>query len=176
MTPSIAILGAGPSGLVLARLLELKGIDYVVFDRDSSANIGSQGGTLDIRSDSGQKVLRAAGLFEQFQRIARYEGQAFKAMDKDCNMIWNKKYTGQEDAPEIDRKDLKKLFVDTLPTEKLQWNSRFERISRNDDGLMAVHLADGSILDGFKLVVGADGAWSKARSMVRSNQARLIND
>ena len=83
MTLTIAILGAGPSGLALAKLLELKGIDYVVFDRDSFANVGSQGGTLDIRSDTGQQVLKAAGLFEQLQKTARYDGQAFKAMDKD---------------------------------------------------------------------------------------------
>ena len=144
----------------------MKGIDYVVFDRDSFANVGSQGGTLDIRSDTGQQVLKAAGLFEQFQKTARYDGQAFKAMDKDCNVIWNKKYNGQEDAPEIERKDLKDLFLNGLPKEKFHWNAKVERISRHDDGSMAVRFVDGSVQSGFKLVVGADGAWSKARSMV----------
>jgi 2-polyprenyl-6-methoxyphenol hydroxylase-like FAD-dependent oxidoreductase len=166
MTPSIAILGAGPSGLALARLLELKGIDYIVFDRDPSANVGNQGGTLDLRSDSGQEVLRAAGLFAEFEKIARYEGQAFKAMDKDCNIVWNKKYTGQKDAPEIDRKDLKTLLVDALPSEKIQWNARVERVVRAKNGSMTIHFTDGTVRNGFRLVVGADGAWSKVRPMV----------
>ena len=59
MTPPkapIAILGAGPSGLTLGRLLEVAKIPYIIFDLDESANSSgiSQGGTLDIHANSGQ--------------------------------------------------------------------------------------------------------------------------
>lgn len=58
----IAIVGAGPVGLSLAAILHHRGIKSVVFDRDSSATARSQGGTLDIHADSGQRALTAAGL------------------------------------------------------------------------------------------------------------------
>lgn len=74
MTTPIAIIGAGPSGLVLGRLLQIAGIEYTIFDRDESptSNIG-QGGMLDIHTDSGQLALRGAGLIEEFEKVARYE-------------------------------------------------------------------------------------------------------
>lgn len=37
-SPAIAIIGGGPCGLTLARLLERKGIDYTVYERDATEN------------------------------------------------------------------------------------------------------------------------------------------
>lgn len=74
MTPPLAILGAGPSGLALGRLLELAGVDFVVFERDSSAaSAWGRGGsgTLDLHEGSGLLALEEAGLFQQFKKIAR---------------------------------------------------------------------------------------------------------
>lgn len=75
MTPPIAILGAGPSGLTLGRLLHLAGIDFVIFERDASAALawGRGGsGTLDLHEGTGLLALQEAGLFEEFKRKARY--------------------------------------------------------------------------------------------------------
>jgi 2-polyprenyl-6-methoxyphenol hydroxylase-like FAD-dependent oxidoreductase len=75
MTPAIAILGAGPSGLTLGRLLHMAGIDFVIFERDaSSASARGRGGsgTLDLHEGSGLLALQEAGLFEEFKRKARY--------------------------------------------------------------------------------------------------------
>ena len=60
MTPSIAILGAGPGGLELGRLLEIANIAFVNFERDESAIAAAtgRGGTLDIHADSGQVALQ----------------------------------------------------------------------------------------------------------------------
>ncbi|HUY79078.1 MAG TPA: FAD-dependent monooxygenase [Ktedonobacterales bacterium] len=66
-TPSITIIGAGLSGLILARVLRVNGIAADVYDRDISASSNAQGGMLDIHEDSGQAALRAAGLFEEFR-------------------------------------------------------------------------------------------------------------
>jgi ribulose 1,5-bisphosphate synthetase/thiazole synthase len=45
--PSIAILGAGPAGLTLGRLLDLNKIPYTIFERDATADANSQwGGSL----------------------------------------------------------------------------------------------------------------------------------
>jgi len=75
MTPPIAILGAGPSGLALGRLLQLAGIDFIIFERDASAaSAWGRGGsgTLDLHEGSGLLALQEAGLFEEFKKKARY--------------------------------------------------------------------------------------------------------
>ncbi|MCY8323227.1 FAD-dependent monooxygenase [Bacillus inaquosorum] len=76
----IAIIGAGPGGLTLARILQQAGFNPVVFEGETSATQREQGGTLDLTEDMGQKALRAAGLFDQFKAICRYEGEALKVM------------------------------------------------------------------------------------------------
>jgi 2-polyprenyl-6-methoxyphenol hydroxylase-like FAD-dependent oxidoreductase len=75
MAPSIAILGAGPSGLTLARLLHLAGTDFTIFERDISvASAWGRGGsgTLDLHEGSGLLALQEAGLLEEFKKRARY--------------------------------------------------------------------------------------------------------
>lgn len=75
MTPPIAILGAGPSGLLLARLLHLASIDFVILERDaSSASAWGRGGsgTLDLHEGTGQLALEEAGLLGDFKQKARY--------------------------------------------------------------------------------------------------------
>ena len=167
MNLSIAILGAGPSGLTLARLLEVKGIDYIVFERDTSPSAVGQGGTLDIRTDSGQLALQECGLFDKFKFLARYDGQAFKAVDRDGKVLWDKKAEGHEEMPEIDRKELRRILLESVPADKVLWGARVESVDRETAGSMTIRFADGSARGPFKLVVGADGAWSKARNVVR---------
>jgi 2-polyprenyl-6-methoxyphenol hydroxylase-like FAD-dependent oxidoreductase len=75
MSLPIAILGAGPSGLTLARLLHLAGIDFTIFERDeSAASAWGRGGsgTLDLHEGSGLLALQEAGLMEEFKKRARY--------------------------------------------------------------------------------------------------------
>jgi len=44
----IAIVGGGPGGLTLARLLQLKGADVKVYERDFNSSVRVQGATLDL--------------------------------------------------------------------------------------------------------------------------------
>lgn len=73
----IAIIGAGPGGLTLARILQKHGLKCVVYERETSPWIRQQGGSLDIHHDSGQEALKEAGLLEQFNELARYEEKIF---------------------------------------------------------------------------------------------------
>lgn len=165
-TTPIAILGAGPSGLTLARLLEVKKIPYVVFDRDISPEAARGGGSLDLGSGTGQMVLEEAGLLEKFKPLARYQDQAFRMLDKHADLIFKKPIGDEDNRPEIDRRALRRLLLDSVPQEKVKWNARVESLRRDADGSMAVQLTNGDTESGFKLVVGADGAWSKARPIV----------
>ena len=78
----IAIIGGGPGGLTLARILQTHGIRATIFEQESSANARSQGGSLDLHPESGLKALRTAGLFDEFMKHARYEGQQTRVIDK----------------------------------------------------------------------------------------------
>lgn len=72
--PRIAIIGAGPGGLLCARVLQQRGLAVTVYDADASAEARNQGGTLDLHADTGQIALREAGLLDDFFALARPEG------------------------------------------------------------------------------------------------------
>ncbi|RZK55176.1 MAG: FAD-dependent monooxygenase, partial [Pedobacter sp.] len=50
---SVAIVGGGPGGLTLAKLLQLKGVDVKVYERDLNKDGRIQGSTLDLHAESG---------------------------------------------------------------------------------------------------------------------------
>lgn len=174
MASRIAILGAGPSGIALGRLLSVANIDYTIFERDESEAwaIGRvPGGTLDIHSDSGQVAIRAAGLIDQFQHLARYEGVTTVIADWTGKVFVSLDQNGNETSrPEIDRKDLRRLLLSSIPADRVRWKSSFTSVQKAADGTMSVSFADGSVEHGFQLVVGADGAWSRIRNLVRLSQ------
>ncbi|KIM95691.1 hypothetical protein OIDMADRAFT_59473 [Oidiodendron maius Zn] len=82
----IGIIGAGPGGLTLARLLQLQSIPFTIYDKDTSPSARTEGGSLDLQTESGQRALEAAGLMDQFNRVARYQGQDAKLLDKHGNI------------------------------------------------------------------------------------------
>ena len=164
----IAIIGAGPAGLTLARLLEVARISYKVFERDESAAWAdeySSSGTLDIRKNSGQIALKEASLLEEFQSIARYN-VPMKMADHNGNIQLDMPGDGDTTKPEIDRKDLRRLLLGSVPAGNIQWGCKIDHVQRDEDGSMSIHRTDGRIESGFQLVVGADGAWSKVRKLV----------
>ncbi len=49
--PSVAIVGAGPAGLTLARLLQRRGVSVRVFEGDATQAARRQGGSLDLHEE-----------------------------------------------------------------------------------------------------------------------------
>lgn len=58
---TIAIVGGGPGGLLLARLLQQEGIPVNVYERDRDRFARQQGATLDLHMATGLKAITAAG-------------------------------------------------------------------------------------------------------------------
>ncbi|KAI1822639.1 monooxygenase [Xylaria intraflava] len=169
----IAIVGGGPCGLTFARLLELAGIDYVVFERDSSAEPKShhQGGTLDVHAGTGQAALEAAGLKDEFDKLARPEADVFTIQDFKGRHYFSTGAAEGGDRPEIDRRQLRDLLLGSLPEKRVRWGKALRAVEREgsaEDGAAGwiLRFADGSSESGFRLVVGADGAWSKVRPLI----------
>ncbi|KAB5546828.1 hypothetical protein GE09DRAFT_192462 [Coniochaeta sp. 2T2.1] len=162
-TPTIAIVGAGPCGLTFARLLERKGIDYVIYERDGNAQSNNVGGSLDLHPGTGQLALRECGLWDEFMVSARYDDTIFTIADKLGNRLLE---LGQgRDAPEIDRAELRKLLLQSIPKDKIKWGHVLQDVGVGADGRRVLRFANGVVVSGFRLVLGADGAWSKVRSM-----------
>jgi 2-polyprenyl-6-methoxyphenol hydroxylase-like FAD-dependent oxidoreductase len=162
--PTIAIIGGGPCGLTLARLLACKGVNYVVYERDESENSNRAGGSLDLHPETGQHALREGGLFDEFKRYARYDDTLFALADKLGKRLLQ---IGQgRDAPEIDRSELRQILLDAIPKDKVKWGHTLTSATVDEDNRPVLQFANGVVMSGFKLVVGADGAWSKVRPMV----------
>lgn len=155
----VAVVGAGPSGLILARLLSMNHISVTVFERDANPNSRSQGGSLDFHPDSGQLAMKKAGLWDEFQRHARYEDEDFVLADRHghVHVEIRDQQTGR---PEIDRVKLREILINSLPDGLIRWGSDVRSVEPG-----TVHLNSGSE-SGFDLIVGADGAWSKVRPLL----------
>lgn len=167
--PRIAVVGGGPGGLTLARVLQTHGLSATVFELDESATSRQQGGTLDMQTETGQVALKAAGLDEQFFAIARFEGQDGRLLDKSGTVLMDRK-AGPDDRaqPEIDRGDLRRLLLDSLAPGVVRWGSKVDAVRAVGDGTHEV-TANGTT-EVFDLVVGADGAWSRVRPLLSPAQ------
>lgn len=44
---------------------------------------------------------------------------------------------------------------------------KIESLVRDEDNTMRIILGNGEVASGFRLIIGADGAWSKVREFVR---------
>lgn len=162
----IAIIGAGPGGLTLARILKQHGIDTIVYEREASPSNRRQGGSLDIHSDSGQIALREAGLIEQFEALARYEGQDFRLLDKLGNLYMDEVAEPHEgDRPEIDRGTLRELLLDSIDPGTIHWGHELIQAIPLANGMHELHFENGQV-DTVHLVVAADGAFSRLRPLL----------
>ena len=168
--PSIAIVGAGPAGLTLARILHSNGFAVSIFEREVGPDARSQGGTLDLHTDTGQLALARAGLTEEFERIerSRYEDQGTRLYNSNGTLLFDDADTAaQGDRPEVDRTALRKILLGSMLQDGVQWNCTLRDVSERGDGSYDLAFSDGLVRP-FGLVVGADGAWSRVRRLVSS--------
>ena len=157
----VAIIGAGPAGCTLARLLLNAQIPTTIFEYEASPNVRSQGGTLDLHTATGLKALKVAGLYDEFVKYARYDGEAFAVADKNLKKYVSIDGSSKETSrgrPEIDRLQLRQILLDSLPPDAIRWGCKLRSIDK-ERSLRFDH----GIEKGYDLVVGADGAWSKVR-------------
>lgn len=162
----IAIIGGGPGGLTLARLLQMRGTDVTVYERELSPHARIQGSCLDLHAESGRKALQAAGLEPAFKRVARPEGDAYTVLDKSANVKFHLppiKFLPSD--PEIDRGDLRDILFNSLRPGTVLWNHHFLSLAPTFDGRYELAFQDGekAIAD---LVIGCDGVHSKVRPYI----------
>jgi 2-polyprenyl-6-methoxyphenol hydroxylase-like FAD-dependent oxidoreductase len=164
----IAIVGGGPGGLTLARILQMNNADVKVYERDPGKDARAQGATLDLHYESGLKALREAGLMEAFKANYRPGADSMRVIDKHANIVMEDAEREKGDEayfrPEIDRGPLKKILLESLHPDTVVWNSHFVSLARLDSGWQLT-FRDGATVFA-DIVIAADGANSKIRPYI----------
>lgn len=165
---SIAIIGGGPGGLTLARLLQLKNADVKVYERDFDKNARVQGSPLDMHEDSGMAALRGADLLEEFKENYRPGADKTLIVNHHAKVFYSDHDSKPDEdfgnahfRPEIDRGPLRNMLLKSLQPETVVWDSHFISMERQGEGWI-LHFKNGSSAYA-DLVIAADGANSKVR-------------
>ncbi|NOW95466.1 NAD(P)/FAD-dependent oxidoreductase [Mucilaginibacter sp. SG564] len=162
----IAIVGGGPGGLTLARLLQMNGAAVKVYERDAHKDARAKGATLDLHEESGLKALREAGLMEAFEANYRPDADRVRIIDQHVNIILDEHTNAKRpmDRPEIDRGPLQNILLDSLLPGTVVWDSHFlSMLPEGSSWKLAFKNGVSIIAD---IVIAADGASSKLRSYI----------
>ncbi|MBO3680557.1 NAD(P)/FAD-dependent oxidoreductase [Streptomyces sp. NEAU-YJ-81] len=165
MTTHVTIIGAGLGGLTLARVLHVHGIPATVYEAESSPTARSQGGMLDIHDYNGLLAVRAAGLMDEFRGIVLEGRQAVRGLDREGNVLVDEPDDGTGGRPEVQRGELRRLLLDSLPAGTVRWGHKVSGVRGLGEGRHEVTFADGGTVV-TSLLVGADGAWSRVRPVL----------
>jgi 2-polyprenyl-6-methoxyphenol hydroxylase-like FAD-dependent oxidoreductase len=155
-----AIIGAGPVGLTMATLLQQKGIDVTVYERDKDPQARIWGGTLDLHETTGQQAMKKAGLLESYFAIAKPIGRTIA--DEEGNAFFSVK--PQYGSPEINRNDLRKILLDSLTSDTVIWDRKLTGLEEhNGKWLLRFENEINATAD---FVIVANGGMSKVKSYV----------
>lgn len=167
----VVIIGGGPGGLTLARLLQQQNIPVTVVERDIDKNVRQQGATLDLHDDSGLKALAAAGLMEEFKKAYRPGADKMRITDANAVVQFDDHadkaeadFGSEHFRPEIDRGPLRDLLIASLKEGTVLWNSHFADLQPSGEGWI-LHFKEREPVYA-DLVIAADGANSKVRSYI----------
>ncbi|MEO5943598.1 MAG: NAD(P)/FAD-dependent oxidoreductase [Ferruginibacter sp.] len=172
----IAIVGGGPGGLTLARLLQIRGVHIKVYERDIDKNARVQGSPLDLHDESGIAALTKADLLEDFKNNFLPGADRMKVMNEAAETLYSdhetkrvENFRHQHFRPEIDRGTLRKILLDSLMPGTVVWKSHFISMEKKNEGwLLHFKNADDVYAD---IVIGADGANSKIRPHITDIKA-----
>lgn len=172
----IAIVGGGPGGLTLARLLQLKGIDVKVYERDLNKNARVQGAPLDLHDESGLAAISKANLLDEFKNNFLPGADRKKIVNEQAEIFFSDHETKPEEnfghayfRPEIDRGALRKILLGSLEPGTVVWNSHFISMDKQNEGWL-LHFKNGNSVYA-DVVVAADGANSKVRPYITGIKA-----
>jgi 2-polyprenyl-6-methoxyphenol hydroxylase-like FAD-dependent oxidoreductase len=167
----IAVVGGGPGGLTLARLLQQSGAAVQVYERDLSRHGRVQGGTLDLHDDSGLAALRQAQLLSEFRAHYRPGADQLRLTNKHAVIAYDQHAEAQTDTfgdasfrPEIDRGPLRDLLLNSLYRQTVVWDRQVTALTPMGQGWQLA-FANGATATA-DIVIGADGANSRIRPLV----------
>ena len=172
----ITIVGGGPGGLTLARLLQLKGVNVKVYERDFNKNARLIGSPLDMHEESGLAAIREADLLDEFKKNFRPGADKMVIVNERAEVCFSDHATKRDEdfgdqhfRPEIDRGPLRNMLLESLQPGTVVWDSHFVSMETQKEGWL-LHFKNG--LSAYAdIVIAADGANSKIRPYITSNKA-----
>jgi FAD-dependent urate hydroxylase len=164
----VLVVGAGVSGISVARGLLLDGHDVIVFDQRPDVRAG--GGAVTIWSN-GERVLRqlgvdmdGAGQLLSSVRVTTSRGRRLATLDVTAMV-------GRLGAPVrmVPRRILLERLLKGFPSERIRCTKRAAAVVSTRDGVR-LRFEDGSVVDG-DLLIGADGLHSVVRGILGAQDA-----
>lgn len=170
--PRIAIVGGGPSGLVLLLTLIKRGIPATLYERELDSNSRAHlGGMLDLEWDSGQRAFRENGMEHVFKKYSRRDAEEGRIGGKDGVPLFRHDNTEADPddlrnaRPEIDRHVLRDILLDAVPKDAVKWGHALASIRPLEGGQHELTFTN-SVVIITDIVVGADGANSRIRPLL----------
>ncbi|MEO8769894.1 MAG: NAD(P)/FAD-dependent oxidoreductase [Ferruginibacter sp.] len=172
----IAIVGGGPGGLILARLLQLKTANVLVYERDFNKDARLVGSPLDMHEKSGLAALIKADLLDEFKKNFRPGADKLIIANEHAEILFSdhenkphEDFDNEYFRPEIDRGPLRNMLLESLQPGTVVWDSHFISMEKQNEGWL-LHFKNGS--DAYAdIVIGADGANSKIRPYITDIKA-----
>jgi FAD-dependent urate hydroxylase len=168
-TLRILVIGAGVSGISVARGLLRDGHDVTIFDQRSDVQAG--GGAVTTWCN-GETVLQqlgvdmnGAGQLLSSVRVMTSKGRPLATLD--VTAMVNRLGAPVRMVP---RRDLLERLLEGFPADRIRCNSRVVGVVATPDGVR-VEFADGSSAEG-DLLIGADGLHSVVRDVVGAQDAK----
>jgi tetracycline resistance monooxygenase len=156
----VAIIGAGPVGLTMARMLQQHQVDVTVYERDKDPHARIWGGTLDLHGSTGQQTLKTAGLLDQYFAIAKPMGR--RVVDAQNNLLFT--VPPQTGTPEINRNQLRTLLLDSLTPNTVCWDHKFTD-AQPQDNTWHIHFENQSTTTADLLII-ANGGMTTGRTYI----------
>lgn len=154
------IIGAGPVGLTMAKLLQQNNIDVTVYERDANPQARLWGGTLDLHKGTGLEAMEKAGLLESYFELAIPMGRTI--VNEQGKVLGSK--NPALDNPEINRNNLRKMLLDSLTNDTVVWDRKFIGLEeKNGQWLLHFENEKEKTAD---FIIGANGGMTKARKYV----------
>lgn len=167
----VAIVGGGPGGLTLARLLQIAGFEVKVYERDLNKDERIQGGSLDLHEYSGLKALKKANLMDAFIENYRHGADKMRLLDNFANIHYDQhletrveNFGDENFRPEIDRGTLRDILLESLKSDTIVWNKQVLSILKNQNS-WHLNFKDNTTSD-VDILIGADGGNSKIRPLI----------
>lgn len=167
----LAIIGGGPGGLTLAKLLRLKDVDVKVYERDVNEKARVQGSPLDLHDESGLAALDKAGLIPVFKQNYMPGADRKKIMNEDAAVLFSdhegkaeENFGHEHFRPEIDRGVLRSILLKSLEPGTVVWNRHFLSMEPQGEGWLLHFKGEQDVYA--DMVIAADGANSKIRPYI----------
>ena len=168
----VLIVGGGIGGLCLANGLQKAGIDFTVFESQSSPfeNLAGYGVHIDAYGRKALENCLDANSWEKFETVSTAAGTTMNFRNTEFRLLAERDdatLTGrtvcEAERRGIGRLELREILREGLKdTSTFKWGRSFTHYERLDNGRVRVFFADGTAEDG-DVLVGAEGSRSQVQ-------------